>query len=56
MPKEGIAYVMKNYDLEERTAKFAEDCRAFVRGVEKDIPNIEDSKQLVRSSGSVPAN
>lgn len=47
---------MKDYDLEERTARFAEDCRAFVRQVEKDIPNFEDCKQLVRSSGSVAAN
>lgn len=44
------------YDLEERTERFAADCRAFVRRIEKDIPNFEDSKQLVRSSGSVAAN
>lgn len=44
------------YDLERRTAQFAADCRAFVRRIEKDIPNIEDAKQLVRSSGSIAAN
>jgi four helix bundle protein len=47
---------MRVYDLEERTEKFAADCRSFVRSIEKDIPNFEDSKQLVRSSGSVAAN
>lgn len=47
---------MGGYDLEERTERFAADCRAFVRRVEKDIPNFEDSKQMVRSSGSVAAN
>jgi four helix bundle protein len=44
------------YDMEERTERFAADCRKFVRQIEKDIPNFEDSKQLVRSSGSVAAN
>ena len=46
----------KQYDLEERTLKFAEDCRAFVRKLSKTIANIEDSKQLIRASGSVGAN
>ncbi len=46
----------KTYDLEERTYLFAKEVRAFVRKVVKDIPNIEDCKQLVRSSGSVAAN
>ena len=44
------------YDLEERTFEFAKAVRAFVRRVTKDIPNIEDCKQVVRSSGSVAAN
>lgn len=43
-------------DLEERTAVFAEDVRAFVRQLPRTIANIEDVKQLVRASGSVPAN
>ena len=42
----------KPYDLEERTYEFARDVRIFV----KTIGNIEDAKQLVRSSGSVGAN
>ncbi len=46
----------KLYDLEERTAKFAEDCRDFVKVLPKTIPNIEYSKQLIRSSGSQAAN
>jgi hypothetical protein len=46
----------KKFDLEERTYEFAKAARAFVRAVHKDIPNIEDSKQVVRSSGSVAAN
>ena len=45
-----------SYDLEERTLKFAKNVRSFSRGVRKDIANIEDLKQLVRSSGSVGAN
>lgn len=46
----------RKYDLAERTAKFAVDCRALIRTVPKTISNIEDTKQLVRSSGSVAAN
>lgn len=44
------------YDLEERTFEFAKAVRVFVRRVMKDIPNIEDCRQVVRSSGSVAAN
>ena len=44
------------YDLEERTAIFALNTRAFVRKLPKTISNIEDVKQLVRSSGSPAAN
>ena len=44
------------YDLEERTFGFAADNRAFVKKLKKTIVNIEDGKQLVRSSGSVAAN
>jgi four helix bundle protein len=43
-------------DLEERTAEFAESVRAFVRKLPRTISNLEDVKQLVRSSGSVAAN
>lgn len=44
------------FDLEERTFKFAQDCRNFARKLPKTISNIEDSKQLIRASGSVGAN
>ena len=46
----------KRYDLEDRTLAFASHVRAFVKGIKKTTANIEDSKQLVRSSGSVGAN
>lgn len=46
----------KLYDLEDRTFKFARNCRDFAKGLPKIIANYEYSKQLVRSSGSVAAN
>ncbi len=46
----------KPIDLEERTALFAENVRRFVRQLPRTVANIEDVKQLVRASGSVPAN
>lgn len=46
----------KPYDLEERTLLFAKDIRFFVKTLNMTIANIEDSKQLVRSFGSVGAN
>ncbi|RAJ13269.1 four helix bundle protein [Olleya aquimaris] len=46
----------KTFNLEDRTYEFARDCRFLVRDLSKSISNIEDGKQLVRSSGSVGAN
>jgi four helix bundle protein len=46
----------KVYDLEERTYLFAKSCRFLVKRLPRTISNIEDGKQLVRSSGSVGAN
>jgi len=46
----------KPYDLEERTFLFAKECRTYIRTLPKTTSNIEDGKQLVRSSGSVGAN
>ena len=46
----------KQYDLEDRTELFAKNVRAFIKIVKKTISNIEDGKQVVRSSGSVGAN
>jgi len=44
------------YDLEDRTYEFARRVRAFVKRLPRTICNIEDVKQVVRSSGSVGAN
>ena len=44
------------YDLEERTFQFAKAVRLFVKVIPRTIANIEDGKQLIRSSGSVGAN
>lgn len=46
----------KRYDLEDRTLEFANRVRDFVRKLPKTVANIEDVRQLVRSSGSVGAN
>ncbi|MFC4391936.1 four helix bundle protein [Flavobacterium quisquiliarum] len=46
----------KPYNLEERTFLFAKECRIYIRTLPKTTSNIEDGKQLVRSSGSVGAN
>lgn len=46
----------KPFDLEERTYLFARDCRLYVKKLSKTISNMEDGKQLVRSSGSIGAN
>ena len=47
---------MSTYDLENRTYNFAKEIRALVRKLTKSIANIEDSKQLIRASGSIGAN
>ena len=44
------------YDLEERTFHFAKAVRLFVKTLPKTIANLEDSKQVLKSSGSVGAN
>jgi len=46
----------KPYDLGERTKKFASMVREYVKNLPRSISNIEDGKQLIRSSGSVGAN
>ena len=47
---------IKQYDLEERTFKFAKRCREFIKKLPKTTANIEDGKQLIKSSGSMGAN
>lgn len=49
-------YKKGDYDLEERTGKFAKRCREFEKRLPKVSANIEDGRQLIRSSGSVAAN
>ena len=46
----------KHYDLEERTFQFSKDSRIFIKQLKKTLSNIEDCKQLARSSGSMGAN
>lgn len=46
----------KRYDLEERCLQYAKRINEYVRKLPRDIPNIENGRQLVRSAGSVGAN
>ncbi|MFA6136224.1 MAG: four helix bundle protein [Candidatus Paceibacterota bacterium] len=46
----------KQYDLEERTYEFAKNVRVFIKKIRRTISNIEDGKQVIRSSGSMGAN
>jgi len=46
----------KIYDLEERSAVFAERCRDYVKKLPKTISNIEYGIQLIKASGSQAAN
>src|SRR5437763_8816437 len=46
----------KPRDLKDRTFRFAESVRSFVKQLPRTISNTEDVRQLVRASGSVAAN
>jgi four helix bundle protein len=46
----------KARDLEERTFRFAEAVRTFVKPLPRTVSNTEDVRQFVRASGSVAAN
>lgn len=46
----------KEYDLEDRTLQFALSVRRMVQTLNRSITNLEDGKQVIRSSGSVGAN
>ena len=46
----------KRYDLEDRTINFARRVRALIRVIPRSCGNHEDSRQLVRASGSIGAN
>ena len=52
----GNKFRTKQYDLEDRSFIFAKDVRAFIKRIPKTVANIEDTKQVVRASGSVGAN
>ncbi len=44
------------YDLEDRTLRFAEKCREYIKMLPRTITNIEYGSQLARSSSSPGAN
>jgi four helix bundle protein len=46
----------KQYDLEDRTLRFAKEVIAFTKALPKTVVNTELLKQVVRSSRSVGAN
>src|SRR5262245_10279351 len=46
----------KLYDLEDRSFAFAKDVRTLIKQIPKTVANIQDAKQLVRTSGSVGGN
>jgi four helix bundle protein len=46
----------KRFGLEDRTFAFAKRTRVFIKRLPQTIGNLEDARQLVRSSGSVGAN
>ncbi len=46
----------KVFDLGKRTLEFARLVRTYVNELPKNITNLEYSKQIVRSSGSIGAN
>ncbi len=46
----------REYDLEDRTFQFAKAVRATMKLLPRTLANIEDAKQVIRSSGSVGAN
>ena len=52
----GNKFRTKQYDLEGRSFIFAKDVRAFIKRIPKTLANIEDTKQVVRASGSTGAN
>ena len=56
MEEKGRADSARPYDVEERTFLFAKETRDFVKKLPKTAGNLEDSRQLIRSSGSVGAN
>ena len=52
----GQAGAPRQFDLEDRTLEFARRIRTFVKLLPRTVGNVEDVRQLIRSSGSVGAN
>jgi len=46
----------KPFDLEQRTRDFAMRVRRFIKNEKKSILNMDDFRQMIRSSGSIGAN
>ena len=46
----------RSYDLENRTSAFARRVRGFIKRVPRTDGNVEDCRQLLKSSGSIGAN
>src|SRR3989344_3893182 len=46
----------KKYDLEDRTLEFAKKIKNFIDKLPKSTSNLEISRQLMRSGGSIGAN
>ena len=47
---------LKQYDLEERTLRFAKRIISFTQLLPRNTANAEISRQLIRSAGSIGAN
>ena len=47
---------MQREDLKQRTFRFPQEVRRFIKRIPRTTGNVEDCRQLVRSSGSVGAN
>lgn len=56
MPNNKKQNTNKRFDLEERTFKFAQDVRLYTKTLRLSPLNVDDVKQVIRSSGSVGAN
>ncbi|OPZ99647.1 MAG: hypothetical protein BWY70_00913 [Bacteroidetes bacterium ADurb.Bin408] len=56
MAEENSIYSKPVYNLEERTYRFAKNVRIYIKKLPQTLANIEDAKQLIKSSGSVGAN
>jgi four helix bundle protein len=46
----------RTFDLEERTFQFARRVRLLIKRIPRTMGNIEDGRQVLRSSGSIGAN